>query len=104
MLASYVVPRDFVTWYRYFAINGCGGRFLLPQALRSMYMAITTKTGLAPGVALSSLRPYVEEGLTLSELAPAAGSGGAGLVEGLGEEAAAAVTAEVKAAVMQVLI
>lgn len=75
-----------------------------------MFMAITTKTGLAPGVALSSLRPYVEERLTLSELAPPAGSGGgtAGLVEGLGEgavaAAAAAVSAEVKAAVMEVLI
>lgn len=75
-----------------------------------MFMAITTKTGLAPGVALNSLRPYVEKGLTLSELAPPASSGGgaAGLVEGLGEGAVAAaaeaVSAQVKAAVMEVLI
>lgn len=75
-----------------------------------MFMAITTKTGLAPGVALSSLRPYVEKGLTLSGLTPPAGVGGgaAGMVGGVGEGAgAAAAVAEaavVKNAVMQVLL
>ena len=79
-----------------------------------MFMAITTKTGLAPGVALNSLRPYVEKGLTLSDLTPPTSSGGnaAGLMGGLGEGAAAAaaaaaaavVSAQVKAAVMEVLI
>ncbi|CAN0020567.1 unnamed protein product [Pylaiella littoralis] len=36
------------------------------RALRSMLTAIATKTGLAVGVDLATLRPYVQEGLMLS--------------------------------------
>ena len=76
---------------------------MVRQALRSIFMAITTKTGLAPGVALSSLRPYVEKELTLPEFAPPVG-GGEGTAGPADGAAPAAVAAELKAVVMQVLI
>lgn len=53
---------------------GCLPRLL--QALRSTMMAIATKTGLAPGVNLASLRPIVQEGLLLSMAPPLAPAGG----------------------------
>lgn len=47
------------------------------RALRSMFMAITTGAALAPGVNVNSLRPFVEEELTLSSPAlKTAGRGG----------------------------
>ncbi|CAM9618424.1 unnamed protein product [Scytosiphon promiscuus] len=46
------------------------------RALRSMIMAIATKTGLAPGVDLASLRPFIQDGLLLSTAPPFVPAGG----------------------------
>ncbi|CAM9573701.1 unnamed protein product [Ectocarpus fasciculatus] len=78
------------------------------RALRSMMMAIVTKTGLAPGVDLMTLRPFVQSGLLMSTVPVAAtptsssdsvgeATGAAAMVsEELGQEA----KAEIKSAVM----
>lgn len=71
-----------------------------------MLTTITTKTGLAPGVALNSLRPFVQEDLVLCHPArgaahPApAGGGTAEVQEELGQDA----RAELKNVIMQVLL
>lgn len=88
-----------------------------------MLTAISTKTGLAPGVNLANLKPYVREGLVSSapvstvsapadEVSSVAANGlGLGLGEGVSLAGSAAVVggeldgeamAEVKVAVMKV--